>query len=236
MSLVKLPLVISSTLAVHVACTPPHQPSRGEIIKPTMYERFMIYVAKNSMRSITGVYWLGAVAEIAAILAKNIDPTLVPQALQAAVSTLRTLHETPVTPAFLFGGILTTLGGLLRWKCYRTLGRYFTFMLSVRKEHKLVTSGPYAWVRHPAYTGLMMCLVGLSVMHGSRDSFLRASGISRVPGVQPLAVAWIAGLAFANVGLLKRMRAEDEVMKAAFGQEWDRWASKVKYMLIPGIY
>ena len=62
---------------------------------------------------------------------------------------------------FVVGSMLTAAGGLLRLWCYQTLGRFFTWDLAVRKDHKLVTIGPYSIVRHPSYLGGTMMGVGL---------------------------------------------------------------------------
>ncbi|KAH7887358.1 hypothetical protein F5I97DRAFT_1935518 [Phlebopus sp. FC_14] len=225
MSVVKLPLIGISTLALHVACTPPHQPSDTEIVHQTPYERLFGLALKNANRSWKALYWFAAATEMASILARKIDPSLIPHALEGVVKALTTPRETPVTPAFVLGSVLVTFGGLLRWQCYRTLGRHFTFILSLRKGHQLVTSGPYAHIRHPSYTA-----------HCHSDSFLRSSGILNVPGVRPLVFAWVMVIVVVNLGTFQRMHMEDEMLKAAFGDEWQWWASRVKYMLIPGVY
>ena len=69
---------------------------------------------------------------------------------------------------FLVGTLVTILGGLIRYKCYRALGRMFTFEMSIRKNHKLITSGPYAIVRHPSYVGVILVASGLMLIHGSK--------------------------------------------------------------------
>lgn len=82
-----------------------------------------------------------------------------------------------------------------------------------------------------------MCL-GIIIMHGSRDSWIRASGISaKIPGVVlPVVIAGISICAAVNVFLFSRTRVEDEMMHSAFGEEWEAWARKVKYRIIPGVY
>jgi len=40
------------------------------------------------------------------------------------------------------------------------LGQFFRFEASIQQDHKLIVSGPYAVVRHPSYTGLMMVFIG----------------------------------------------------------------------------
>ncbi|OJT07085.1 hypothetical protein TRAPUB_2117 [Trametes pubescens] len=56
-----------------------------------------------------------------------------------------------ITPTFVVGSTLAVSGGLTRLWCYRTLGRFFACELSVQDGRKLVTSGPYAIIRHPSY-------------------------------------------------------------------------------------
>jgi len=47
--------------------------------------------------------------------------------------------------------------------CYRTLGRHFTFQLSIKRNHTLVKDGPYAVVRHPGYTGYLLMVLGMLI-------------------------------------------------------------------------
>jgi len=48
----------------------------------------------------------------------------------------------------------------------------FTFEMSIRKEHILVTSGPYGVVRHPGYTGALLAIGGMLLLHASEVSFV----------------------------------------------------------------
>jgi protein-S-isoprenylcysteine O-methyltransferase Ste14 len=54
------------------------------------------------------------------------------------------------------------------------LGRMFTYDLRITEHHRLITSGPYAFVRHPSYTGLMVTMLGMLACMGARGSWLRA--------------------------------------------------------------
>ncbi|KAG1718166.1 uncharacterized protein EDB91DRAFT_1066928, partial [Suillus paluster] len=88
----------------------------------------------------------------------------------------------------------------------------------------------------PSYSGMMMVCIGVIILHGSRNSWLRASGVSRIPGVLPLVIAGGAACAVVNAALFRRMKREDKMMHSAFREEWEAWARKVKYLIIPGVY
>ena len=52
----------------------------------------------------------------------------------------------------------------LRFWAQQALGRYFTGEVAVQRDHQLAQSGPYRWVRHPAYTGGLLSAVGFGLM------------------------------------------------------------------------
>ncbi len=58
---------------------------------------------------------------------------------------------------FMIGGVCVRIGAVL------TLKKAFTLNVQVRKEQKLVTYGMYKIVRHPAYTGSIFSLLGISM-------------------------------------------------------------------------
>lgn len=239
MSLLKIPLVLSSAIAVQVAVTPPHSASDKELYHNgrTLIRLPFFFRKMRPSQTIAGLYWAGAVAEITAIIVRHVDSSKIPSVLRTASEALSTLTDVPITPSFLVGSSLVTSGGFIRWLCYRTLGRYFTFLLSVRQDHRLITTGPYAIVRHPSYTGMMMLCLGIIILHGSRDSWLRASGVSaKIPGVLPVVAGTSIVCTAVNFALFSRMKREDRMMHSAFGEEWQAWARSVKYRIIPGVY
>jgi protein-S-isoprenylcysteine O-methyltransferase Ste14 len=153
-----------------------------------------------------------------------------------AVQLLRTLQPVPITPAFLAGSIMVIIGGVVRLYCSLALGKHWNSLLSIRKEHKLVTSGLYSVVRHPSYTAFLIKYVGLIVMYGSTGSWMRESGVLQVPFVKVIAAIYfllftaLAGLA------IQRPPEEDKMLQRALGEEWESWAKRVKYRLLPGVY
>lgn len=59
------------------------------------------------------------------------------------------------------GFILIVSGIFLRELSIWVLGKHFTVRVQVRDKAKLVTQGPYKYIRHPAYTGGFLTFVGI---------------------------------------------------------------------------
>ena len=68
---------------------------------------------------------------------------------------------------YLAGLVVLWTGIGLRWWAVRTLGRFFRTEVVIQPEHRLVTSGPYRLLRHPAYTGALLASAGLGLALGS---------------------------------------------------------------------
>ncbi|KAG2153579.1 uncharacterized protein EDB93DRAFT_1239784 [Suillus bovinus] len=234
-SLLKVLLILSSAIMQQVSFTPPNVPSSNEIIRPTFNERVFTRLIIYGFPTIQAIYWIFSFTEIAIIVSHTTDYLSVIQSItQHAVG--HRIYDTPITFPFILGTTLAVAGGLIRWWCFRTLDRFFTFQLSVRKGHRLFTTGPYAVVRHPSYTGGFMQLFGMIILHGSPTSWLRHSGVLDILGLKLAAVVWLTGMTLVSINILSRISEEDEALKSAFGDEWARWAKAVKYRLIPGIY
>ncbi|KAG1732670.1 uncharacterized protein EDB91DRAFT_1205944 [Suillus paluster] len=149
---------------------------------------------------------------------------------------VRALHPTPITPAFLAGSLAVTIGGVLRLYCISTLGKFWSFQLSIRNKHRLVTSGPYSVVRHPSYTGLLLQYIGIIIMYGNQGSWMRQSGILQVPSIEALAAISFFLCTVGAWASISRPSVEDEMLQRALGEEWETWARRVRYRLLPGIY
>jgi protein-S-isoprenylcysteine O-methyltransferase Ste14 len=98
----------------------------------------------------------------------------------------------------------------------RTLGKQWALAARLVEGHKLIMTGPYRFVRNPIYTGMLGMLVatGLAMEHWRQ-----------------LIVAVILFAA----GLVIRVRSEEKLLRAAFGEEFDDYAARVP-AVIPGIF
>lgn len=101
---------------------------------------------RGSMWVLIGLLWLGFVLDF--VLAVR---------LPAATFT----WQLPL----LFGiGIGLMLSGVaLRWYAVWTLGRYFTRDVAVSSDQKVVQAGPYRYIRHPAYSGTFLTMLGVGL-------------------------------------------------------------------------
>ncbi len=63
----------------------------------------------------------------------------------------------------------TTLGIGLIFRSYSIviLGKRFTYVVTILKEHPLQTKGLYAIIRHPGYLGQLLILIGSTVLFGN---------------------------------------------------------------------
>jgi len=69
----------------------------------------------------------------------------------------------PVWSRWVGVGVALPAGLLAVWM-FRTLGRNLTDTVVTRKEHTLVTNGPYRWVRHPLYTSAALLIPASSLL------------------------------------------------------------------------
>jgi len=85
----------------------------------------------------------------------------------------------------------------------------------VKKNKKLATDGPYAYVRHPLYVGNILLLVGFSISSGLWWSFLL--------------MAFLLYLYYPPT-----IKYEDTKLHKLFGEDWERWRA-VTWALVPSL-
>jgi len=67
------------------------------------------------------------------------------------------------TALFGLGIFFIILGVALRWYAIRTLGRFFTRDVAVSPDQQVVQRGPYRLIRHPAYSGTFLTMLGVGL-------------------------------------------------------------------------
>jgi protein-S-isoprenylcysteine O-methyltransferase Ste14 len=109
-------------------------------------------------------------------------------------------------------GIGAASGLLIIWT-FRNLGTNLTDTVVTRRDHTLVTTGPYRWVRHPFY-----CAFGLAV---AANSLVAANWFLLVSGAVAFALLAVRSTT-EEANLLKRFGAEYEAYRARTGKFWPR--------------
>ncbi len=67
---------------------------------------------------------------------------------------------------------LMILGLVIRGKAIYTLRKYFTVDVSIVRDHRIIDTGEYRYIRHPAYTGALLTFFGLGWALGNWVSFI----------------------------------------------------------------
>jgi protein-S-isoprenylcysteine O-methyltransferase Ste14 len=113
------------------------------------------------------------------------------------------------------GVILFTGGGVLRlWPVF-ILGRRFSGLVAIQREHTLVTTGIYRGVRNPSYLGLLVSTLGWAL------AFRSGVGVVLTAMMIPPLVA--------------RMHSEEKLLRAHFGSEYEAYVART-WRLIPRVY
>ena len=64
---------------------------------------------------------------------------------------------------------LATIGGLILFiQSHRALGRNWSFEVVVQEKHELIERGPYAYIRHPLYSGVLLMFLGMALYCGRK--------------------------------------------------------------------
>ncbi|GJE97025.1 isoprenylcysteine carboxylmethyltransferase family protein [Phanerochaete sordida] len=237
--LLKLPLLWSATwLAVRAQSPPTPPPRKDEMQKFESVGDTMVpqKIMRGSVLIQNSIYWTNAVCETAVVLSAYASPSTRTTLLSLLAREPSAAAHIQPTAAWLAGAALMHAGALVRLACYRALGADFTWELAVRRGHVLATRGPYAVVRHPSYVGAALIYAGaLAVLFGPGGWFGACVGWGSVWSwvFAGGCAAWAVGV---PVMLMRRVGREDEVLRQAFGEEWEAYARRVPYRLVPYIF
>ncbi|KAI0788202.1 hypothetical protein C8Q74DRAFT_1315844 [Fomes fomentarius] len=123
-------------------------------------------------------------------------------------------------------------GAALRLWSYHTLGEFFTYEVHVRPDHRLFTSGPYAFVRHPSYTGIALLLIGVQLVQFGDGGYMSTCHAGSGPWML-VARSWQAASAFTMISLFRRCPVEDGELWKRFGDAWTEYSRTVAWRLVP---
>jgi protein-S-isoprenylcysteine O-methyltransferase Ste14 len=115
--------------------------------------------------------------------------------------------------ATFFAGAAVTLAGLAFAVWARMhLGANWSRSVTVKQDHELITSGPYALVRHPIYTGILTGFLGSAMAEGQVRSLIAFLLVA--------IILWV------------KLRLEEQWMRSEFGETYEAYARRV-HGLVP---
>jgi protein-S-isoprenylcysteine O-methyltransferase Ste14 len=112
------------------------------------------------------------------------------------------------------GVALCAAGLVLAVLARRALGRHWSGEVTAKVDHALVTTGPYAVVRHPIYSSVFVMYGGTAMAAGELHA--------------------LVGLALLAIAYARKIPMEEEVMDREFGEAWQTYRARTK-ALIPGL-
>jgi protein-S-isoprenylcysteine O-methyltransferase Ste14 len=122
----------------------------------------------------------------------------------------------PRTLPVYWTGIAALAAGLIVavWARGR-LGGNWSATVTIKDGHDLIRTGPYAWVRHPIYSGLLLALLGTAITIGEWRAFV--------------------ALAFFAASFVFKLRLEERFLGEAFGEDYTQYRAEVP-ALVPFVY
>jgi protein-S-isoprenylcysteine O-methyltransferase Ste14 len=148
--------------------------------------------------------WLVLVAFVAAFFVIEHAPHL-------SAFVIRTIHRSS-TPMISFCADMIVLAGLVISLWARIeLGRNWNLNPSIQEDHELIERGPYVYVRHPMYSGLILMLLGAVIWYGS----------------------WVGGTIFivCLIGTWLKLRQEERLLTEHFGMSYLKYKERVKALI-----
>jgi protein-S-isoprenylcysteine O-methyltransferase Ste14 len=107
-------------------------------------------------------------------------------------------------------------GFAFTWWARITLGRLWSGNVTRKSGHFIVTTGPYALVRHPIYTGLLLAVLATAIMRGT-------------------VLTYVGAVVFGG-GLFIKARLEEQFLRSELGEDDYRNYARRVPMLVPFVH
>lgn len=114
------------------------------------------------------------------------------------------------------GVVIVWLGFAVRVWAVVALGAAFRTTVEVDQGQTVVTTGPYRWVRHPSYTGMLIISLGFGIAFASW-------------------LALVLCVVLPPMALLRRIKIEESELMRVLGEPYRAYSIRTK-RLIPGIW
>ena len=111
----------------------------------------------------------------------------------------------------MLGALLTVAGVAFAIWARRHIGRNWSGQVTIRKEHELIRTGPYAHIRHPIYTGILLALAGTTLAIGEYRA--------------------VVAFAVIAIGFVVKARREESFLATQFGPAFDEHRRQTGFFL-----
>lgn len=109
------------------------------------------------------------------------------------------------------GAALTLVGVLFAIWARFTIGKEWSAEVQIKQGHQLIRNGPYAHIRHPIYTGILLALCGTAVAIGEYRAIL--------------------GAALFLIGFLRKAKKEERLLAGEFGAAFEEHRRRTGFFL-----
>jgi protein-S-isoprenylcysteine O-methyltransferase Ste14 len=109
------------------------------------------------------------------------------------------------------GVVLTWLGVAFAIWARHSIGANWSGRVTLKVDHQLIQSGPYAYVRHPIYTGLLVANAGTALFIGK----------------------WrcVAAIVIFLIEMSRKARKEEKLMLSAFGDQYAKYRHNTGFLI-----
>ncbi len=99
------------------------------------------------------------------------------------------------------GAAITVLGVAFAIWARWHIGRNWSADVTIKEDHKLIRTGPYAHIRHPIYTGILLAVLGTAIAIGEYRGF--------------------AALLLLTIGFIFKAKREEDFLSSEFGAAFE---------------